>query len=433
MSEDNSSISRRKILKATGAAAASGALGVPAVSAQSTEGASNGLPDGTRVFMGNNVTFDQDTVSTAKIESSGLEKTSLSNSDLVLVSPKTDLARGKLTTALKKGRPIVTVGKQAFDGLLSIVYGLDHDNVEKALKNGRAKEAIDLPYSFGFEYSDVHESTVAFMVPANGVLNTFRLRSNSTSLQTVLSYLGERLKSKDNLAVSTQATDTDSNLVVAADICPPGSTGGDEAWNCLGSDALTVSSPCPYGGWDRTSWGAKLKETDGNNDWWAWETKLEIRPSSNVDNNCSSDAWHNDFMTRSITFNDGKVKEYGPPTDKNDYSSSKSVGFGLTAGFESVQGSATLEFSESKSRSGVTVDSYSGDKDAQVDYDISIKRGGNVSGEEFIAYLGQRHQTKNNLSSTDYAYDDTWRWYDPNLIGTETHEETDYGTAYWSV
>lgn len=437
MQDDNfSTPTRRKVLKSAGSAAAVGALGVSSVAAQTPGNQPNGLPDGTRMFVGGGVTFDSGGVSTSDVERTGVETTGLGNADLVLVSPKTNVSRGNLMAALKQGKPIATVGKRAFDGLLSTVYDVEHDKVGQALKAGDAEEGIDLPYSVGFEYSEVGESDVALAVPANGALHSFRLREATTSLQSMLSFLGGKFVSEDKAASTDCACSLDaSTLAVAASICPPG-TGGSGEWNCMGSDSLNVTSPCPYGGWERTTWGAKLEETDYDYDWWAWETKKAIRPSSNENSNCSSTQWNNNFMGRTVNFNDGIIENYGPPTNQNKFSTSKQIGFGLTAGFKSVEGTASVSFSHTESRSGVKVGAFSGNNNTQVDYDFNIHQGGNVYNEEFIAHLGQRQRTENNLSSTDYSYDDRWEWYNPDGIpftGHDYHEETDYGTGYWSA
>lgn len=413
---------RRTVLKAVGTAAAATGLGANSVSARS-DGSDAPLPEGTRVFLGGKVGFDLP---------SGLEQSGLGNADLVLVAPETDVSRGNLVAAIEQGKPIAFAGSRAFDGLLSTVYDVPHGDVEQAIRDGRPKEGMDLPHSFGFEYSYNNEATVAFVYPANGSLNTFRLRAGDASKSTVFGFLGRKLRSATDGATGDATATGDTTLEPTGSICPP-ATSDDSNWNCLGLDDLSVTDPCPYGGWDRRQWGARLQEDDGSNDWFGWETELQIIPSANEDNDCSSNAWRNDFMSRSMTFNDGEIDDYGPPTDESDYSTSKSVGFSLTAGFDSVQGSGSVSFSESKTTSGVQIGTFVGNADEQVDYDFDIERGGNVSDETLTTYMGQRTKVDNDTTSTDYAYDDTWRWYDSGFWGTDTHTEEDYGTAYWST
>jgi len=438
MTDDNSpSASRRDVLRATGAAAAAGLVGTSAVSAHSSNSSPSGLPDGTRVFIGGNTDFGNGQPSTSSVEQAGLEKTGLGNADLVIVAPETDVSRGNLKAALKQGKPIVTVGQRAFDGLLSVIYDTPTADVEEAIENGKPKEGHDLPFSFGFEYSKTQKANIALVVPAQGTLSSVRLSRPSSTFETVVENLSEKLVSSKETDASAEAvTGSDTELMPTAGICPPGTGQTEDGWNCLGVDELDVTDPCPYGGWDRKTYGAKLQESDSNNDWWAWETQIEIRPSANEDNNCSSNAWYNDELGRSIVFNDGEADDYGPEASELDFGKSKSVGFDLTAGFESVSGTASVSFSQSQSRSGVEVNAYSGNNDEQVEYDFPIKRGGNIATSEFIAYLGQRQKTENNLSSTDYSYDEYWQWYNPNdipFVDPDTHEETEYGTGYWSA
>ena len=260
------STSRRDVLKATGGAAAVGLLGTTAVSAQVRTDSSE-LPDGVRVFIGGNTDFGDGQPSTASLESSGLEQAGLGNADLVIISPETNVSRGNLVAALKQGKPIVTVGKRAFDGLLSVIYDIPVEDVEQAIEDGTPKEGHDLPYSFGFEYSKVQKSNISLVVPANGALNTVRLKRNSSTFETVVEQLGERFTSRKTSNMSVESTsESDSQLIPTAGICPPGATQTDDGWNCLGTDELDVSSPCPYGGWDRKTYGAKLKEDDSEND-----------------------------------------------------------------------------------------------------------------------------------------------------------------------
>jgi hypothetical protein len=429
--------SRRDVLKATGAAAAAGVIGAGSVSAQPSGSGQSELPDGTRVFIGENTGFGGSQPSSASVEQAGLEEASLGDSDMVIVSPKTDVSRRSLTKSLRKGKPVVTVGRRAFDGLLSVVYDTPTESVREAVQAGRPKEGHDLPYSFGFEYSETSSSNIAMLVPANGTLSSVRLRRPSSTFDTVVEGLGNRLISSEKSDVDAEAvTGSSTKLVPTAGICPPGTGSTEDGWNCLGVDELDVTDPCPYGGWDRRTYGAKLNENDSNNDWWAWETQLEIRPSGNEDSDCSSSAWYNDQMGRSVVFNDGICDDYGPEASELGFGKSKSVGFDLSAGFKSVTGTAGVSFSQSETKTGVEVDAFSGNDDKQVEYDFPIERGGNIAGAEFIAYLGQRQKTENNLSSTDYSYDDYWRWYDPNgipFVSPNTHEETEYGTGYWSV
>jgi len=429
--------SRRDVLKATGAAATAGLIGTASVSAQSSSGDPSELPDGTRIFIGENTDFGGGQPSTSSIEQAGLETAALNNSDLVIVSPETDISRRELTTALREGKPVVTVGQRAFDGLLSVVYDIPTENVRGEVKDGRPKEGHDLPYSFGFEYSESGSSNIAMLVPAYGTLSSVRLRRPSATFDTVVNGLGDRLISSKKSDVDAEAvTGAGTQLVPTAGICPPGTGSTEDGWNCLGVDELDVTSPCPYGGWDRRTYGAKLQEDDSSNDWWAWETQIEIRPSANEDSDCSSSAWYNDQLGRSVVFNDGTCDDYGPEASELGFGKSKSVGFDLSAGFESVSGTASVSFSQSETRSGVEVNAFSGNDDKQVEYDFPIKRGGNIAGSEFIAYLGQRQKTENNLSATDYSYDEYWQWYDPNgipFVDPDTHEETEYGTGYWSV
>ncbi|WP_135826955.1 twin-arginine translocation signal domain-containing protein [Halorussus ruber] len=419
MSNDNlSTPTRRSVLKATGAAAAATTVGPQAVSAR-PDSSDPSLPEGTRVFLGGNVSFDLP---------AGLERSGLGNADLIVVAPDTTVARGNLVAALKQGKPVAFAGTPAFDGLLSTVFDVPQTAVEQAIRNGRPHEGTDLPYSFGFEYSYANEETVALAFPASGSLNIFRLRTGEATSSTVFDFLGQKLQAGGDDVTTTG----DTTLQPTGTICPP-ATGNDTNWNCLGLDDLSVSDPCPYGGWDRRQWGARLQEDDTGNDWFGWETELQIIPSANEDNNCSSNQWRNDFMSRSMTFNDGEIDDYGPPSDEGDYTTTKSVGFSLSAGFDSVEGTGSISFSESKTTSGVKVGTFVGNADEQVDYDFDIKRGGNVSDETLTSYMGQRTKVANNTTSTDYAYDDTWRWYDNTLFGTNTHTEEDYGTAYWSA
>ncbi|ERG87892.1 MAG: hypothetical protein J07HX5_00033 [halophilic archaeon J07HX5] len=62
-------------------------------------------------------------------------------------------------------------------------------------------------------------------------------------------------------------------------------------------------------------------------------------------------------------------------TGELGFGESKSVGFDLSAGFESVTGAASVSFSTSKSSTGVEVSAYSGNDDEEVSYDFPIKRG----------------------------------------------------------
>ncbi|WP_396613952.1 hypothetical protein ACH9L7_19085 (plasmid) [Haloferax sp. S1W] len=420
---------RRTVLKAIGAAAATG---VGSSSAAAHTGESEEIDRSTnniktvRVFMGGAVPFELP---------SYVEQSGLGNADLILISSKTDLSHGNIIAALKTGTPIAFVGSRAFDAAIAKVYKTGIDEVPEFVRTGGLKTGHELDYSFGFEYSYKKSDDVVILFPhkETGTLNTYRLRNSPHTQSSVFAFLQNKLIRADlagDTAPSVNSQQTDLTTQTVA--CPPAKDG--DSWTCLGSDSIDEPTVCPYGNRSRTHWGAKLIDNTSSNDYFAFETKFQMSPSMNENQNCSSDAWKNDFLTRTITFNDGSIHSYGPHPEEGEFSTSKSIGFNLSGSLNGLSGGGSVGFEKTKSRSGVKTGGFSGN--GQVDYDFNIKPGGNIAEETFTSYLGQVVKTANDTSDIDYGYDDMWRWFDPGYFGYEDadkHEETDVGTAYWSV
>lgn len=424
MSNDKATTpTRRTVLKMTGAAAAT-AFGTPAVSAR-PDSLDQPLPDGTRVFLGGNTDFELPT---------GVERTGLGNADLAVVAPKTSVSRGNLVAALKQGKPVAFAGTRAFDGVLSTVYDVPHDEAEQAVRSGRPNEGSDLPYSFGFEYSFGKQSSVALVVPGTEALNTSRLAGDRVDKSTVFGYLGSELTTADGGAMTS-----DAELTASTPECPINLDNASE-WDCLGYDKIdpdSTSEFCPYGPYQRIQWGVKL--TNGSNepnDYFGFETRMRITAGEADAVDCSSDAWESTLMTRTQTFNDGVVEEFGPDTVKGDYGESESVGFDISASADSIGAGVSVQWSNSESQSGVKTFGDIGGAEEQVDYEFDIKPDGNVGGSTLTTWLGQRVRVDSGTDSTDYSYDEQFKWIDRCtgwICSDNHHTEHNYGTAYWNA
>lgn len=413
MQDDATSPTRRNVLKATGAAMGTAAVGAAGATARDTP-VEQALPDGTRVFTETGVGVEPP---------ESTETAGPSNADLLMVNPRTGLSRSTVLDALERGAPVAYVGRGAFDGALGTLFDRDPSTVERAARTGDLDGGPDVSYSFGFEYSFAHDSVLSLLAPGEGVLNSHRLQGGrGVGRRKTFSYIGQRVTTSDDGSLTTSATSCG------------GIVDDPDKWECLSADEMNPTDVCPQGDVRRSHRAARLKDDSSSSDWWGFDTTMSISPSANANSDCSSSAWYNHFMTRTINFNDGTVgiDDYEPQTDDEDYTSTKEIGFSIGGSFkDGLDGTVSVAFSESNTESGLKVGAYRDDQ--QVDTDFDIKSSGNVGDETVVSHMGQAVETQNNLTSTSFSYDDQWEWKDPGFFGDSYEQYNDYGTAYWSV
>ncbi|WP_435365652.1 hypothetical protein [Haloarchaeobius sp. DYHT-AS-18] len=368
-----------------------------------------------------------------------LEPAGFDDADLLVVGSRPQTSRRKILDAIEQGKPVAFVGNRSFDGLLATLYKVPRDDVGSELSDGRAADGLEMDYSIGFDYQPHAESAIAIVIPENGSLNTARMRGSEVDQEKVFSYLGAEFSAADESAsASDSATSSDVSITSTTPYCPINLDNSNE-WNCLGWNKVDPDSTnhyCPQGPYQRITWGVKLTNGSSANDYFGFETRVRITAGQADAVDCSSDQWETTQLDFSQTFNDGVVESYGPVTEPQSYSTTETIGFDISVSGDQIGAGANVQWSKTATSSGVKTDGDIGGAEQQVDYQFDIKPSGNVGGGTFTAWLGQRVRMDSGTDSTDFSYDERYKWVDRADHWWESdqyHTKKGYGTMYWSV
>ncbi|WP_435156004.1 hypothetical protein [Haladaptatus sp. DFWS20] len=198
MCGDNNTPTRRTVLK--GFAAGTTALAVPASASPSGRGRSLA---GKRVFLESNLDLELP----ATVETTGR----LVATDVLLVSADTTVPRGRLVSSAKRGAPITFVGDGADDALASLLYDVRPSAVADTARAWSLEKPTDLSASFGIEYDQHSQASVAVAWPRGSTIDTHQYRTDTPSPEHALSRIDRTFELNGATASSLTTSDVGTN------------------------------------------------------------------------------------------------------------------------------------------------------------------------------------------------------------------------------
>jgi hypothetical protein len=142
--------------------------------------------------------------------------------------------------------------------------------------------------------------------------------------------------------------------------------------------------------------------------------------------------WQNDFVERTVNFND-ELAKHGPPSTSGSSNSSFSVGVnvGVSATGPDIGGSLGRGWSTTHSHTNIEEVIDLTNENGTHTY--SLKKGGNVVQSTFTGNPGYRIDPADGTTSVNYSYDTYWQFINDGTFSDDTWKYHLYGDGNWSV